>query len=205
MKRMIAAAIVAVALLSGCIPQYTGNPTGKRVGLLGDSTMDLEREELPPLLNDRYRTSFEAFPGYTVAGLQDEATLYAISKPDVMVISAGTMDVYTNIESWDGFQELLRVGATIDKFPGCVVWVNVMNGEGYPAPGIAQWAIDRANAFNASLRFWTTRYPNLRIVDWSGEVLAQGVDALLLPANPHANEKGQAVMATMIDAAIATC
>ncbi len=207
MQRPVVAAVMvmAMALVAGCIPQYEGNPTGLRVGFLGDSTMDLLREELPVLLNDRYRTSLEAFPGYTVAGLQDEATLYAVSKPDVMVISAGTMDAYTDVQPWDGFQMFLGLGSTIDKYAGCVVWVNVMNGEGYPPPGTAQWAVDRANAINAALRYWATRYPRLRIVDWSAAVLAQGTDELLIPLNPHANEKGQAVMAQLIADALATC
>ena len=97
MKRPVVAAVLvmAMALVAGCIPQYEGNPTGLRVGFLGDSTMDLVREELPVLLNDRYRTSLEAFPGYTVAGLQDEATLYAVSKPDVMVIYRLTVALST--------------------------------------------------------------------------------------------------------------
>ena len=193
MKRPVVAAVLVMAmvLVAGCIPQYEGNPTGAaRAGSWVDSTMDLVREELPVLLNDRYRTSLEAFPGYTVAALQDEATLYAISKPDVMVISAGTMDAYTNVQPWDGFQMFLGLGSTIDKYAGCVVWVNVMNGEGYPPPGTAQWAVDRANAINAALRYWATRYPRLRIVDWSSEVLVQGVRGAPPPAEPPRQREG---------------
>jgi hypothetical protein len=121
-----------------------------------------------------------------------------------MVISAGTMDVYTDVEPCDGFQELLRIGSTVDNHRSCVVWVNVMNGEGYPGSGIATWAVGRADTLNAESTFWTTRYPNLRIADWSAVVLDQGVDELLLPSNPHANEKAQAVLARLIDAAIAS-
>lgn len=204
-RALVAGLAVASVLLLGCVAPYEGNPQGKRVGIWGDSTVELGREELHQVLGDRYQVSIEARPGHDLASLQDVATHYAVSNPEVVVISAGTIDAYIIERPWDGFRQLLAIGDTISKYQGCVVWVNVMNGEGFPEPGVDARAIARANGINAALVHWSTRYPNLRIVDWSGEVLEQGVDALLLKWNPHANETGQMVMAQLVDEAIATC
>ena len=66
-------------------------------------------------------------------------------------------------------------------------------------------AVDRVNAINAALRYWAPRYPRLRIVDWKLGAVGPGREEPLLPLNPDANEKGQAVMAELIADAIATC
>lgn len=205
-KHTILALILGVVIfvLGGCIPAYSGNPSGETVGLWGDSTLGVSQEEIQAQLQPKYQTSLTAQPGWTVAALQDFAQEYADSNPNNVVISAGINDVFYNGgATWDGFAEFMQIGSTVAKYKSttCVIWVNLYDSNGYwgePHP-------DHIHGFNAALNYWKGVYSNMRIMDWNSAVYFFGAENVLTYDHVHANQNGQNLFAYLVDNALTGC
>ena len=200
MRKTLAAVVVAtIALMAGCIPAYEGNPSGEKVGVLGNSITSLSKEEIEAALRPTHQVSVSGNNGKKLIEMIDVGQEYADSDPDVMVIQFGTNDV--GDPAWDPLWEFLAVADMAARFTEqrCLYWVNV---EEHVNDG---WWNERATAFNGYVEFWRSEYPNLQPINWNGVVEYFGRDVMLCPDQVHPSEFGQFVLAAMIQDAATHC
>ena len=181
------------------VPEYSdGCP---KVGVLGDSIATLIWDELSA---QPWSITGAFWPGVSCWDIRDNGWHLdlAISRPDHVVMIAGTNDCHLLNSYWNGFGELLLQAELLDAFPTATVhWVNLF--EFMPnQPGVDVQA--HSQGFNDALEFWAGQYPNLRLVDWNGAVqyqYAAGTD-LRQADGVHPNQAGQDTLCGMVAASI---
>lgn len=199
------AAAVLVVLCASCVKDFEGHSPGPTVAVIGDSTIGLAAEEIPPALADRYSQSLTFRSGKMTSELFPDAIDYAVNHPpDIAVVGLGTNDVGLVDVLWDlrGLEPLAdqKEMLAILWQSECVVWVNV--NEHIPDDD-GRTMTAHARSFNAGLDHWARSDPRLHVVDWSSAVDAD--PELLLFDHVHPSERGQQVLASMIRTAVDDC
>lgn len=201
MKRMLLLLVPFMLLLTACLDTaYTGNATGKKVGLPGDSITVNSRNALHTILEPDYQVRADAVIGetsYQTVGdppnviTVNSVNTIAATNPDIAVINLGT-----NVTTTDTAQQIsAQLDLLRNKFvaPTCVYFVTLsVQGTG----GFA-FANGLRSDVNDHLRVAGP------VVEWSNTIAADptlvGVDGI------HPTSTGQLVYAQLIKDAIAAC
>lgn len=192
MKRLMGSAAVGVMalLLAACIPPYEGKEGGPRVGVLGDSVTSISSGHIDQLLRFfGWRVSMVAEPSKRVEEMQDYATQYADTDPDIMVINLGTNDALHSPE--DAIAELEQMWA---KFPNaCQVPVTIAETT----------TVTHFDEAASQINDWIySNFPEENIADWA-DVHANNSN--ITHNSVHPNSEGASMLAWEIGAAVGKC
>jgi hypothetical protein len=138
--RVAAVVAVAVAVLAACVPPYEGAPAAPRVAIVSDSVLGMAEDMLVPNLRADRQVSQARTNAARVADLQAVATEFAATDPDVVVISAGTNDVFGRLPP---STTVAQLQAMVAKFPNACVTVVTLNSN-IPDADIA-WRSQQVN------------------------------------------------------------
>lgn len=192
-KIVVSLVALGLALLTGCVPAYTGRANGPKVAVIGDSITKLTDPYIHDVLDRDYAVSVRGIDGATTEAMQPYADAYAAGvaggPPDVVVINLGTNDSWNNLAPLVTVLQLLTMHA---KFPNaCTVSVTLNTHTNIPA-------MDR---YHAELNQGIRLHP--RVVDW---------DALVAEHTPsitydgvHPTEQGRALLAQAIGEQVDSC
>lgn len=152
------------------VPPFTGNSSGPRVAIIGDSITQQSVNALHKALDGSSYTSVIGIKHQRIDQMQPAADKYAQMNPDRVVLALGTnnaMQVRPVVESTNDLDRLIAT------FPqaSCVVVVNVSDGTEDMAFNLA------AQDLNKAIGRLPSRFPQVRIADWQKEradALAQG-------------------------------
>ena len=159
-KKLLLLGVPLVLVAAACIPAYQGNPQGTKIAIIGDSITYVSDASFHAQLDETHSVSVDGKPGMKVADLQDDATEYARTHPDVVVINLGTNDGAAAATPLSAALGLLYMAS---KFPdACVVLTTLNTHTG--SPGL--------NAFSADLN---TGIRQGRFVDWDAIAWARGM------------------------------
>lgn len=205
--RTLAAALTVGAGLSiaACFP---GNQAGGIVAQVGDSITALSTNAINNDFVGNYQVNINGFPGYTIGqqGAEVNAALTnANGTPDVLIIEAGTNDVYqgaTNDPNWG--LDLFFMGLDVVNTP-CVIFFNVSTLVDAQWPGTGTTAED----INSAISTMVSQHSNFHLLDWNADTLAGNnaqtylyQNAPYLGTNIHPNPAGQQWMADLELAAV---
>jgi lysophospholipase L1-like esterase len=171
---MVVSALVAgVAMLAdpgSALADYSGPPTGPRVGVVGDSQVAISTfsgDMVPAHVNRGMRVDSRGHVGHTVAQTRAEIDRVLATEPDVMVVALATNDAYYLSQASQASAEsryaaaLGQIGEVMGQMSTrpCGVWV--MPRVAVTNRGHARWA-DR---LTDDIRRLARRH-RLRVVDW---------------------------------------
>jgi len=115
---------LVVVLVAACVPPYEGAPGTPRVGFVSDSVLGMTEDMMVPDLRRDRQVSWARTNAAKVVELQGRADDYAASDPDVVVISAGTNDVFARQSP---SQTIAQLQAMVAKFSESCVTIVTLN------------------------------------------------------------------------------
>jgi lysophospholipase L1-like esterase len=181
-----AVAVAAVGLAAaGCVPEYTGNPEGPKVGILGDSIVAVTTADLDIRLSLKNRVSITGEGGMKIADEVPRAGEYEATAPDVMVVELGANDAFAVVSATTPPPIGAALTPSVEKAaadlgqllaalptPHCVVLVNLSTMVASATPGLGEAYNAWAAEFNRRLRARAGADPRLRIADWDAALRA---------------------------------
>jgi hypothetical protein len=187
------------------VEPYTGNATGERLAVIGDSITQMSHDEIHRQLDGAYHVSVDGRPGFTISEQLPVAAVYSQQHPvpGVIVVNLGTNDAVLGTTLADATRDLADITA---NFPTarCVVLTTVN------ANTMGVTFNDWANAFN----FWAIfamagTDDRIRIADWNTSVHTYYEDGQpqgdLTYDLVHPTPIGQERLADLTKTAIDTC
>ena len=177
---------------------YTGNPTGARIALDGDSITALSASDLQATLEPTYQINLYDQAGWRIAQVAPAVTIQVTSTPppDAVVINLGTNDVIQQTLTWQA--DYNSMFASVQNDP-CVVLFNINRIiDNYNPNGTV--TAEQINAYLASL---ASAHPNVHIIDWDAAVQAN--ISLLTFDFIHPSPAGQQWIADQTKMALDSC
>ncbi|MDZ7733312.1 MAG: SGNH/GDSL hydrolase family protein [Acidimicrobiia bacterium] len=161
---LIAAGALLLAVLAGCQlveEEYSGDPDGPKVSVIGDSITVLAADEIHGAMDDAYQTRIAARTGYTWRRMLDDAEEHAATDPEVAVVNLGTNDVSTSepIPRPELFADVERLLGVYEE-DTCLVLVTV-----YDDAVKDDYDNEKATLLNARMKAWADV-----VVDWDAAV-----------------------------------
>lgn len=196
-----AVALLALVVASGCLvveEDYTGNPDGPRVALLGDSISYGAVDEIHAALDPTHQVRIHAVTGITFAGSQERAVEFGATDPDVVVVELGTNDVWTNVPLATITMDLTTL---LGEFPAACVVMSTVNEHTQNAVSGDGIVYDNAAAhdLNEVIRAQATN-----LVEW--DVAANADAARYLDAGTiHPTPDGEALLAALVQEQVEAC
>ena len=177
---------------------YTGNSTGARIALDGDSITGLSEPDLQATLEPTYQINLFYHNGWRIAQVAPAVTIQVTSTPppDAVVINLGTNDLIQQNSTWQA--DYNSMFATVQNVP-CVVLFNINRlVDDYNPNGTIT-----AEQMNAYLDELASAHPNVHIIDWDAAVQA---DVSLLTADyVHPSASGEQWIADNTKMALDSC
>lgn len=211
--RKLLGTLAAVMLLVGCYTEddYTGNPEGPKVAIVGDGDMETVAAGLHAALDGDYRvrvagherTTYDnaaVIQEFLDVAVSDAGMVFGEDVPDVFVLMPSWLDVHQNDR--DPF-EFYGFTGDLDPTPIGVRAITTTAGICYVFGTLTydRADVDEANDLLRSPGF-AAAYPDVVLADWDAEVDAH-------PGYQN-NEggvtvSGEAALVATIDAAVRSC
>jgi hypothetical protein len=191
-------------LLFGCTACYSGNESGPKVAVVGDSITYLSQSDIAATLGTDYAYRIEDFPGATMHQMfpQIEDELHdPQGAPDDFIVNLGTNDVETYAVNGTAWQASLYYESVVLQPTKCVIFVNVSTyadqyADGQPIAEAINTAIAQSVAVN----------PNFHLLDWNAWVhTGNNYSNYIIPSSGvHPNAAGEQQLANLYAQALQT-
>jgi hypothetical protein len=185
--------LLMLAVLTGCVPAYTGQANGPMVAVIGDSITRITDPYIHDVLDPDYSVSVRGIDGATTEAMQPYADAYSVGlaggRPDVVVINLGTNDSWNNLEPMSTALQLLAMDAKFRK--ACTVLVT-LNTHTFSSA---------MNWYHAQLNEGIRQHSH--VVDWDALVATSSVP--ITYDGVHPTEHGGALFAQAIRAQVDGC
>ena len=183
-------------------PPYQGDPAAPTVAVVGDSITQLSTTRFVERLRTAWSVSVQGFSGLFVGELAPNATRYAATEPDQVVINLGSNDAHELVPT---AQSVADMQALIGLFPeaDCIHLTTITTSSGLPS------TTDGGHRLNDELRAMALADPRVRIIDWAAAVAAHQA-----AGNPggswtfdgiHPSTAGREALVGMVETALAAC
>jgi hypothetical protein len=197
MRKVATVALVALValVLAACLPPYEGPAGTPRVAFVSDSVIGMAEDLMIPNLRLDRQVSWGNTNAAKVAGLQGVADEVAGSDPDVVVISAGTNDVFARVAP---AQTIAQLQAMVAKFSRSCVTIVTLN---------TNITDDDVKARSQQVNDWIRTWP--QVADWDAWVTAYY--AIGSPVGPlfydliHVMPVGKPYLTNVINGAARRC
>jgi lysophospholipase L1-like esterase len=202
---MLLSALALALVAAGCIheTEYSGNPGGQHVVVIGDSITNNSAAQLHEALDGDHQVKLSGIIGATIADQQIHADEYAATEPlpAVVVVDLGTNDAWQAVPTETSATE---IDTMIGKFPdACIVLTTVNEHVGPPSVKPTKdgrlYSNELAAALNVELRAKADV-----VIEWDAQVnIDPGL--YLKPDTIHPTPEGAALLGELIDDAIGAC
>jgi hypothetical protein len=205
MRRLLslcAALLMSGMLLTAC---YVGNPSGPKVGIVGDSITWYSATDLTNTLGPWYDVDISGEPGYTIGEQlpQIERMISSDSPPPQdWVINLGTNDAiqagYGNFET--GWQADFNQEIALTNYAACVVLFTINLNADHFEGGSG----DVAEELNTQIEALADLEPwHFRVIDWNDLVASDPF--WMMPDGIHPNVIGQQDLSDWVALALQSC
>jgi lysophospholipase L1-like esterase len=195
MRKLIASVglVGVLAVVTGCVPAYTGKSDGPKVVVIGDSITRMVDRDIHDMLDNDHAVSIRGIDGATTAEMQPYADAYAEGMaggpPDVVVMNLGTNDSWRGLVVLATALQLLTMDA---KFPHACTVLVTLNTRTFSSA---------MNEYHAELNKGIRLHPH--VVDWDALVIASR--APITYDGIHPTEQGRLLLAQAIRTEVDGC